>query len=448
MRGGGAEHRQLWWGDLNLCYDSDLNQEYIDFNERQKKTRTGEDVSNTRKDKPRMYARPDSERCPVMLYKKYADKRPELMSQNDSPFYLATITNKSMPTENERWFLSQPIGVNKLNGLLKTMALRAHLPDLPYMRTTNTSVRKHLCQKLLDCNIPDTHAIHITGHKNLQSLNNYWKLLNKQKQHVSTLLSSSSGQNENQEFRKPQYLPNIPSTTISEPHVHVPEVQRLIPSTTISEPHVHVPEVQRLIPSTTISEPHVHVPEVQRLIPSTSNPISEPHVHVPEVQRLIPSTTISEPHVHVPEVQRLIPSTSNPISEPHVHVPEVQRLIPSTTISEPHVHVPEVQRLIPSTTISEPHVHVPEVQRLTKKKPAFSQPSLNSWKHSRPPKSAIFWSNIITEYWCQQCFKVYFSGLSHLWWDFQHFSKLSVASCSKETTNGKWKLIFVEICEP
>ena len=304
MRGGGAEHRQLRWGDLNLCYDSDLNQEYIDFNERQTKTRTGEDVSNTCKDKPRMYARPDSERCPVMLYKKYADKRPELMSQNDSPFYLATITNKSMLTENERWFLSQPIGVNKLNGLLKTMALRAHLPDLPYMRITNTSVRKHLCQKLLDCNIPDTHAIHITGHKNPQSLNNYRKLSNKQKQHVSTLLSSSNEQNENQEFRKPQFLPNIPSNPISEPHVHVPEVQRLIPSTPISEPHVHVPEVQRLIPSTPISEPHVHVPEVQRLIPSTSNPISEPHVHVPEVQRLIPSTPISEPHVHVPEVQR------------------------------------------------------------------------------------------------------------------------------------------------
>ena len=205
MLGGGAEHRQLRWGDLNLCFDSDLNQKYIDFNERQTKTRTEEDVSNTRKDKPRMYARPDSERCPVMLYKRYADKRPELMCQNDSPFYLATITNKSMPTENERWFLSQPIGVNKLNGLLKTMALRAHLPDLSYMRITNTSVRKHLCQKLLDSNIPDTHAIHITGHKNLQSLNNYRKLSNKQKQHVSTLLSSSSGQNENQEFRKPQY---------------------------------------------------------------------------------------------------------------------------------------------------------------------------------------------------------------------------------------------------
>ena len=127
----------------------------------------------------------------------------------------------------------QPIGVNKLNGLLKTMALRAHLPDLPYMRITNTSVRKHLCQKLLDSNISDTHAIHITGHKSPQSLNNYRKLSNKQKQHVSTLLSSSGGQNENQNFRKPQYLPIIPSNPISEPHVHVPEVQRLIPSTPI-----------------------------------------------------------------------------------------------------------------------------------------------------------------------------------------------------------------------
>ena len=128
------------------------------------------------------------------------------------------------------------------------------------MRITNTSVRKHLCQKLLDSNIPDTHAIHITGHKTPQSLNNYRKLSNKQKQHVSTLLSSSSRQNENQEFRKPQYLPNVPDG--------VPGNQRLTPTNPSSVQNVQVSEVQRLIPSNPISEPHVHVPEIQRLIPS------------------------------------------------------------------------------------------------------------------------------------------------------------------------------------
>ena len=130
--------------------------------------------------------------------------------------------------------LSQPMGVNKLNELSKTMALKAYLPDLRYMRIANTSVRKHLCQKRLNSNIPDTHAIHITGHKYLQSLNTYLKSLNKQKQHVSTHLSSSSGQNENQEFSMPQFLPNIQMMyleirdCISVRNIHVLEAQRLV----------------------------------------------------------------------------------------------------------------------------------------------------------------------------------------------------------------------------
>ena len=74
------------------------------------------------------------------------------------------------------------------------MATKSNLPDLPYMRITNTSVRKHLCQKLLDNNVPDTQAIHITGHKNQESLNNHRNMLNKQQQQVSTFLSTSSGQ--------------------------------------------------------------------------------------------------------------------------------------------------------------------------------------------------------------------------------------------------------------
>ena len=62
---------------------------------------------------------------------------------------------------------------NKMNSLMKDMTKEANLPDLQTKRITNTSVRKHLCQKLLDNNIPDAQAVHITGHKNLSSLNNY-----------------------------------------------------------------------------------------------------------------------------------------------------------------------------------------------------------------------------------------------------------------------------------
>ena len=46
------------------------------------------------------------------------------------------------------------------------MATRANLPELENgKRLTNTSVRKALCQKLSNANVPDTLAIHVTGHK-------------------------------------------------------------------------------------------------------------------------------------------------------------------------------------------------------------------------------------------------------------------------------------------
>ena len=65
----------------------------------------------------------------------------------------------------------------------------------PEKRLTNTSARKYLCQKLLDSNIPDTQAVHVTGHKNPASLNNYRALSNHQQQNMSTILSRSTNVN-------------------------------------------------------------------------------------------------------------------------------------------------------------------------------------------------------------------------------------------------------------
>lgn len=106
---------------------------------------------------------------------------------------MATITHKSNPSDNEQWFLRGPVGRNKLAGLMKTMADKADLPELSNgKRITNTSARKTLCQKLLDHNIPDAQAVHITGHKNVSSLNNYRQLTNKQQMCISNILSKSN----------------------------------------------------------------------------------------------------------------------------------------------------------------------------------------------------------------------------------------------------------------
>ncbi|XP_053401130.1 uncharacterized protein LOC128557606 [Mercenaria mercenaria] len=156
------------WGDVKLGFDSATGTEYLEYNERQTKTRTGIDPSNIRRQKPRMYAT-GTDRCPVETYKVYAKQRPENFSGDEDPFYLAVVTHTRTPAVKDQWFLRGPIGRNKLNNLLKSMAAKADLPELQFgKRITNTSVRKRLCQKLLENEVPDTHAVHVTGHKKCQ----------------------------------------------------------------------------------------------------------------------------------------------------------------------------------------------------------------------------------------------------------------------------------------
>ncbi|XP_033727679.1 glutamine-rich protein 1-like [Pecten maximus] len=189
MRSGAAEHRALCWGDIHHGYDPELEREYLEYNERQTKTRTGADISLFRK-KPRAYENLENpERCPVKIYKTYKEKRPCDFSGNDHPFYLAASTIKS-PTMYDQWFSRCPVGQNKLKNLMKTMTINANIKG--EKRLTNTSVRKHLCQKLLENDIPDTQAVQITGHKNPNSLNNYRAMTSAQKRNISSMLCNTN----------------------------------------------------------------------------------------------------------------------------------------------------------------------------------------------------------------------------------------------------------------
>ena len=103
------------------------------------------------------------------------------MLEPDSSFnlsvnYFKTETHASVGGKN--WFKAQPMGVNELNNIMKNMTQAAGIPV-----KTNHSGSKTLVQKLQDSGVPPNQIIHdqITGHKNLQSLNNHeksrWKVL-------------------------------------------------------------------------------------------------------------------------------------------------------------------------------------------------------------------------------------------------------------------------------
>ena len=104
------------------------------------------------------------------------------MLKPDSTFYLAVNYFKSegeLKLEGSKWFKSQPTGVNKLNSLMKEMTETAGISV-----KTNHSGGETLVQKLQDNDVPPNQIVQITGHKNLQSINNCSSL-------ISKILSSS-----------------------------------------------------------------------------------------------------------------------------------------------------------------------------------------------------------------------------------------------------------------
>ena len=185
---GCQEHTQMRWGDVKLCRDSQ-GKEYLEYNERQTKTRTGADPSNVRKVIPKMFST-GVERDPLDVYKLYCEKRPQNMLGDDSPFYLGiNHTRRSQEdTQSKNWFRSAPMSVNKLNSLMKTMAAKA---DLSNERLTNHSGRKRMMQKLNDGGIPPTHIMQLSGHRNVLSVVNYSSINTEQQRNMSEILSST-----------------------------------------------------------------------------------------------------------------------------------------------------------------------------------------------------------------------------------------------------------------
>ena len=75
---GCEEYRQMTWGDVQLHMEAD-GTEYLEYSERQTKTRTGAEPRNVTAVKPKAFAAANGppERAPVAVYKIYSEKRPD-----------------------------------------------------------------------------------------------------------------------------------------------------------------------------------------------------------------------------------------------------------------------------------------------------------------------------------------------------------------------------------
>ena len=97
---------------MQLHMEADVT-EYLEYSQRQTKTRTGAEPRNVRAVKTKAFA------APVAVYKIYYKKRPDAMNKPDAPYYLGINYTKS-PSSNTLWFKSSAMGQNKLNSLMKT----------------------------------------------------------------------------------------------------------------------------------------------------------------------------------------------------------------------------------------------------------------------------------------------------------------------------------------
>lgn len=150
-------------------------------------------------------------RCPVATYMEYVKRRPEDMLEADSPFYLGIVRQ----VKDGIWYLRQAMGKNTLSEYVKTMCVEAGVQG----RKTNHSARKTTVTALAHEKIPPTQIMQVSGHKNVQSINEYCSASLNQQQEMSHILSNvgSGGiskqpeQNQNQVMDKNNNIDEMPS---------------------------------------------------------------------------------------------------------------------------------------------------------------------------------------------------------------------------------------------
>ncbi|CAC5426317.1 unnamed protein product [Mytilus coruscus] len=128
---GRKEHIDMLFGDIKMMTTAS-GEQYLEYNERLTKTRTGH----------------SNPRCPVNAFKQYIRRRPEDALTPDSRFYLR-IKRIIQPDANENakqtWFTMQPLKLKKYSRRFsKKMSMKGSRGLIPQEPTSNTSFEAKL----------------------------------------------------------------------------------------------------------------------------------------------------------------------------------------------------------------------------------------------------------------------------------------------------------------
>ena len=111
-------------------------------------------------------------------------------------------------TKSTKRYCNVPVGQNILGGMMPRLSEKYKLSQ----RYTNHSIRVTSLQVLEDANVEGRHIIRVSGHKSLESVQNYArKLSSERKRSISTIFSNSvenKKMNLEEQNNKPQPISN------------------------------------------------------------------------------------------------------------------------------------------------------------------------------------------------------------------------------------------------
>ena len=164
---GRQEHHGMRLEDFRIMTGDD-GLEFVEFAEGPTKARPGGLNAKPRQFQPKMF-QTGGERCPVALFRQYISRRPPNL-RTSGPFYLSIKYNRG--SSDEIWYKVQPMGANKINSMMKNIISETTL-ESSEKRFSNHSARKTLVSKMKKANLERSSIAKVTGHRNIQSLDDY-----------------------------------------------------------------------------------------------------------------------------------------------------------------------------------------------------------------------------------------------------------------------------------
>ena len=190
------EHHAMKMEEFQLCRN-DEGMEFVQFTEGPTKTRQ-DGLQNKKRDfQPRMFS-VGGERCPVALFKQFVERRPLNMRWSGS-FYLSIKRNRRL--NDNIWFKTQPMGENTISNMMKTTVAATNLEE-SHKKFTNHSPRKTTVSKLKKLNVERSDIVKVTGHRNVQSLDDDDEADEEEQRRLSCAISKRNYENPSAEKKR------------------------------------------------------------------------------------------------------------------------------------------------------------------------------------------------------------------------------------------------------